>query len=334
MRPVLNRQSALKAPLNEILGREANVRVLRVLVCTQTPMTASKLAESTGLHISGISRTVSHLEEFGIVDLVGVGSRRPVQLRRTHPLASALEALFHAESARFDTVVERLTDAAGRAEPLPRAAWLQGAVIEQRDELEDPLVVGVLCRAHDLDKTVASLESALGDLELEMDVTIEVRGRTEADLLAGTNKELTAIGQALPLLGPPPLAIINAASKSGARTARPRRPFSHAELDARARDFAAAIARRLQTDPSLVARARTHIADRLPRASAGERRELREWDRILRTMSLPRLRRFLLDTGERATRLRQTFPFTGILTAKEQRELLATRRRTDTKKRP
>lgn len=332
MRPVLNRQSALKAPLNEILSREANVRVLRVLSATDAPVSASKLAELAGLHVSGIARTVAHLEECGVIETVGVGARRPVQLRRPHPLAAALETLFHTERARFATIVDRLMDAARRTSPLPRAAWVQGRVVEDQDGLGDPLVIGLLCGVRDLEATVASFEATLGDFELEQDITVEIRGRTEADLAAGTDEELEALHHVLPLLGPPPLAIINA--DSDAPPASPRRSITHAEFDARARDLARAIALRLQTDPSLVARARAHIADRLPRAAAGEQRELREWDRILRTMSLPRLRRFLVDPGERATRLRQTFPFTGILSAEERNELLAPSQRGERAGRP
>lgn len=327
MRPVLNRQSILKAPLNEILGREANVRVLRVLSGADSPVTASRLAELTELHISGIAGTVAHLGEHGIVEFVGIGTRRPVQFRRTHPLAPALQALFDAERARFTHIVERLSDAARRTSPRPRAAWLQGPILEGRDGLEDPLIVGLLCGVRDLETTVASFEDAIGNLELEQDVSIEIRGRTEADLLAGDDAELKALRNVLPLLGAPPHAILEPDSPPDAGSASPRRHLTHEDLDARARALATAIAHRLDTDPGLAARARAHIAQRLPRASTGEQRELREWDRILRTMSLPRLRRFLVDPGERATRLRQTFPFTGILSAEEREELLDAHRR-------
>ena len=187
--------------------------------------------------------------------------------------------------------------------------------------------MGLLCGARDLETTVASFEDVIGDLELEQDVSIEIRGRTEADLLAGDNEELEALRHVLPLLGAPPHAILAPDSPPDAGSASPRRPFSHGDLDARARELAAAIAHRIHTDPSLVARARAHIAQRLPHASTGEQRDLREWDRILRAMSLPRLRRFLVDPGERATRLRQTFPFTGILSAEEREELLEAHRR-------
>ena len=96
---------------------------------------------------------------------------------------------------------------------------------------------------------------------------------------------------------------------------------SHADADARGRVLARAIADRLKTDPSLVSRARAYVAARLTAASPGEQHELREWDRILRTMSVARLRRFLNDSGERAARLRQSLPFVGVLTPQERERL-------------
>src|SRR5262249_46541609 len=75
----------------------------------------------------------------------------------------------------------------------------------------------------------------------------------------------------------------------------------------------------------LLVRARSAAPRRRSPHSPGEQRELREWDRILRTMSTARLRRFLVDRGERATRLRQTLPFVGALTAAERERIAAER---------
>ena len=68
--------------------------------------------------------------------------------------------------------------------------------------------------------------------------------------------------------------------------------------------------------------ARKLIASRLENASPQERRELTEWDSLLGTMSITRLRRFLTDNSERAARLRQTMPFAFLLTPGEREELV------------
>lgn len=319
MRPTSRRESALRSPLNEILGTEANVRLLRALSRTSLPMTATELAHRAAITLSGVGRALGALERTGIVEFIGVGSRRPVQLRRAHPLAPALQALFVAEEQRVSTIFARICAAAESLLPAPRSIWVEGPVALGTDEPGDPVVVGVLAGAKELDATVEALAAAIAKLELEEDVTIQVHGRTAADLAVAGGDERRDVEWAVLLLGPPPLARIDsdrARKPTGRR--RVSEPVSHAVLDERARALGTAIATKLSTDPSLVERARNYIARRLTRASAGERRELQEWDRLLHTMSLPRLRRFLMESSERATRLRQTLPFVGVLTPAER----------------
>ena len=85
------------------------------------------------------------------------------------------------------------------------------------------------------------------------------------------------------------------------------------------------MADRIRRDPSLVDEAKRYIERRLPLASSGERLELEEWRGILRTMSLSRLRRFLLQDDARATRLRQSSPFHSAITPEERRQVFARR---------
>jgi uncharacterized damage-inducible protein DinB len=92
-------------------------------------------------------------------------------------------------------------------------------------------------------------------------------------------------------------------------------------VDRRMLELASLIADRLARDPSLVERARDYIARRLDRASAAERRALLEWAQLLESTSLAQLRKFLVDPGERATRLRQSLPFVDVL-AKDERDRL------------
>jgi hypothetical protein len=96
----------------------------------------------------------------------------------------------------------------------------------------------------------------------------------------------------------------------------------HADLDARGLGIARAIARQLRRDPALSARALACVEQRMASASPQERLELEEWAQLLRTASPARLRRFLVAPGERATRLRQTLPFLGILSPEERQTVL------------
>lgn len=310
MRRPSKRQSALRAPLNALLSTEAHIRLLRVLANSNTPLSRSRLASESGLDLSGITRSLAALEEHGIVESVGAGSRRPVRFRVEHPLGPAIQSLFQAEQEVYPLLVRRLTQLATGVAPPPLAIWLEGPVATGADGLQDPVTLGVLADSRDLDSIVDKLEKATADLEQEFDRTIEIGGHTSADLAALPRQALAQLSHAIPLVGPPPLALRRSGKKSSRETTR---TGSHSDMDARSRQMAQLVAERLRTDPTLVRRARDYLATRMRNAGPGEQHELKEWDRILRTMSVPRLRRFLIDEGERATRLRQSSPFVGVL---------------------
>ncbi len=149
-----------------------------------------------------------------------------------------------------------------------------------------------------------------------MDVTIEIRGLTRADLVVMTEAQRQQMIDAMSLAGPAP-SVFAEMSKRGQSTDRIRAK-RHSDLDARGLAFGSAIAAAIKEDPTLIERARAWIDTRAKKASAGERRELEEWQRLLRTTSPARLRRVLTDPGERATRLRQTLPFLDALSGAER----------------
>jgi DNA-binding transcriptional ArsR family regulator len=317
MRPTARRQSALRAPLNDVLRTEANTRLLRALTLHAAPLTPSELAQHTQLQLSGIPRTLRSLEETGIIEFVGAGGRRSVQIRDRHPLAQPLRALFTAERDRANTVIDTLRTMAQRVYPVPIAAWIEGPVATGLDRPEDAIIVVILTETTNVEAVREAMETSIGTVELDADV--ELRIRTRADLLVATPEERRQLAATIPLLGSPPSS--SESKPVARRSARGKMP-THAQADARSRALAAAIAERLTTDPTLLQRARAWIDDRLQRSTGPERHALREWARILRTTSLPRLRRFLVDPGERATRLRQSSPFVAVLTPDERRELV------------
>jgi hypothetical protein len=92
---------------------------------------------------------------------------------------------------------------------------------------------------------------------------------------------------------------------------------SHRLLDARSLAMHAVIARKIERDPALLA-----IAHRnLERWSAQRPREaprwLKEWRSVLK-QPWPSIAALITDPGERATRLRQSSPFAGVLTPAER----------------
>lgn len=124
MRPVKAPQRGLLAPLNRLLGTEANVRVLRVLAETREPLLRAEVARRAELAPSGVRRVLDQLIAEGIIEAVGAGARMPVRLRDAHPLASALRELFKAERQRIGDLARAVRKAAERLElPVP-ALWM------------------------------------------------------------------------------------------------------------------------------------------------------------------------------------------------------------------
>jgi hypothetical protein len=318
MRPPSERQSALRAPLNDLLGTEAAVRILRVLTQTAGAQGKTEVARRAALNASGVRRTVDTFLDLGILEPVGSGPRQSVRLRLDHPLAPALQSLFEAERERFEMLLDELQSAVQELQPPVLAAWIEGSVALGVDGPGDPLIVGILAMAPQVDAVADRLFVALEDAMRRHDVLIEVRARTKADLATASRRDLSQLESAIPLAGPSPLSYHEA-------SAEPRRGRTlhagHSDVDRRMLKLAGAIADRLARDPALVDRARKYIARRLSRASASERRELLEWRQLLANTSLAQLRKFLVDPGERATRLRQTLPFVDVL-AEDERDRL------------
>jgi hypothetical protein len=90
-------------------------------------------------------------------------------------------------------------------------------------------------------------------------------------------------------------------------------------LDARSLALHAVIARKIERDPRLLAKARRNL-DRWRSARGREPHALAEWRRIL-ARPWREVAALLVDPGEDATRLRQSSPFAGVLTPAERRRI-------------
>ena len=320
MRRVSTPQSATTYPLNRILSTEGNVRLLRVLVSNPGPMRLSDLARRAGLTVMGARLAVHRLEPTGIVRIHGRSAGGLVEFRSEHPLAEGLSALYSAEESYFENIIDDLQSAVQGLSPPPAAAWIHSPIALGTDRPGDSLVVALLADSASAEETAAQLARALEPFERSMDVTVEVRALTRADLAVLSRTERKELLNAVSLLGPPPSVFVEKApARRPAGRIGSRR---HADLDARGLAFGRAVAEVIKRDPSLIERAQKWIDKRAQKASAGERQELEEWQSLLRTASPARLRRVLTDTGERSTRLRQTLPFLHALTKAQRDEIL------------
>ena len=319
MRTPRRPENSLRAPLNRILGTETNVRLLRALVRADTPLAAGELARRASLGRTSVYPALDALESTGVVEFTGTGAQRHIRFRTKHPLARALTGLFAAEAGRVEGLIAALRDAFKDMAPRPTSAWVEG--LGGADVGEDTLRVFVLGNPKVLPRMTDYLGERAVSIEREFGVELEIRGVSRSELEAsGRNTE--ALTQVILLDGVPPAALI-ASSSVGPRASAKRSVSSHADHDARARRLAVAVAAKLERDPGLVRVARRQVAERAKEASPQERRELQEWARVLSTMSPGRLQRFLVESSERATRLRQTLPALGLLTPAERNAVLA-----------
>ena len=318
MRPPAQQQSALRTPLNSILGTEANVRILRVLARARAPMGRAELARRAGLQLPGTHKAVERLLREGIVETVGAGKRTLLDLHAGHPLTNSLQALFDAESNRTDRLLASLKSMAMRLDPPPTAMWIEGSFAAGEDRTGEALQVTVVSQSAYLDQTVDSLQTSLADLEQEHDLSVELRGKTRPDLAALSPSEWRALRNAISIFGLPPDAFDPAMASAW----QLRNSVVHAYRDEQGRKLAKAIAEKLASDSSLATRTIELVQQRLRTASERERRDLLEWEAILKTKSASRLTQFLLDTSERAIRLRQTLPFHEVLTREERQAVM------------
>jgi hypothetical protein len=93
----------------------------------------------------------------------------------------------------------------------------------------------------------------------------------------------------------------------------------HSRLDERSLAMHQLIAKKVQADPALLDKAR-HNMRRWRDSDGGPRLALAEWEEILRG-PVDQVAQFLSERSERATRLRQSSPFAGILTEAERRAI-------------
>lgn len=318
VRPPKRRQSAIRTPLNRILGAEANVRLLRVVTLAPDSLTRSELGRRAGVEEKGAHLAAQRLEREGILRRVGTGPRQQVQLELRHPLAEPLQALFRAEQARVQRLIANVATAVRALSPDIDAVWIQGAFATSEDRPGEPVVIGILAPGAALPRAMKTLRLALGPIEKNEDVSIEVDGYTRPDLAALKPKEAKELAAAIPILGAPPGAF----TAEGTTAVEARHVVMHGDRDREQALLAQEVAARLVRNPELLDAAKRWLEQRLSTASPQERGDLDEWLSILNSKSPSRLEQFLRDGGERATRLRQTFPFMEVLSAEERMAIL------------
>ncbi len=96
---------------------------------------------------------------------------------------------------------------------------------------------------------------------------------------------------------------------------------AHSHIDRRSLEMDRVVAKRIREKPELLAKVRETLRRWLDTSSPAVRPALLEWEQIL-SGPPDRLHQVLLGEDGHSTRLRQSSPFCGILTARERTEIL------------
>ena len=130
MRRPSNSNNALRHPLDELLGSQGNIRLLRLLANeTGGPLGVTDAAKKTGLTAPGARKALDRLVETGFVVRVGGGRAQQYALKGDEPLLHAVRDLYGAEEMRHESLIRGLRDAFDGVQEV-RAAWIESRPLE------------------------------------------------------------------------------------------------------------------------------------------------------------------------------------------------------------
>lgn len=308
-----NTYSSLQTPLTEILGRKGHIQVLREMLSIGEPVSHSRLIERTGLSKQGVYDTVSRLVESGLLMYQGSDRQQRIEIRTDYPLYNSIRQLFEAEKERFDRFQSDLKELADKIDHQPVSVWIFGPASEGTDQYGDPVQLALAGPLKKIDSMAEQFRSFILEIQIEqtIDVTLDIRGVTVADL---ETKPYLTEGNPITIYGVAPSTLLE--SYSGRSTPK----STHEEVDASAEKRAEIWVEMLDHHPSIIGRTIEDLEARISDLSGGEKKELSEWLHILQSMSMQRLKKFLLSDSERSIRLRQSMPFWPVLTESERKE--------------
>ena len=306
MRPIVSEQNPLRYPLNELLGTQAHVRLLRVMANeVEGPLTASEVAKRAGLTMPGAQKALGRLFRSGFISRVGGGRKHQYEIRYSDKLMQIVLKLFQAEKDRYEQLVAVIKKEIKSLKPHPHTVWIQAFP----KEIGEPLTLGLVHETRHLTNFVRQLRTKLIKAENDFDLTIELEGYTKADVPDLKFDDITVLYGVMPSTDRP-------------TRNRTKKPLTHMEKDRRLHVLSRKLAMAIEQDTSLLRRAKEHVDRMLMEDQGTATRDLMDWRDILDKYSIQRLSRFLTSSSERANRLRQSNPFFAILNSDERIQLV------------
>ncbi|MEX0858381.1 MAG: winged helix-turn-helix transcriptional regulator [Balneolaceae bacterium] len=310
MRPTSKPDSYLRNPLDQILGYPANIQLLRILVETGWGMSASEISKRTGLSVPGVHKVISRLLKTGVIQQEGSGRSQLIIVRKEHPLIPVLTELFQTEKNKYENLLEKLKKIIDELKVKPSSVWLYGKVAKRIDDYGDSLQIAIYDQVKRINELTDNYKKQLikENIERDFDVTIEVRGVTSAD------KYLIIEPDKMMIWGVDPIHLLEEEGTGNQRV------NSHQDLDKRSLSDADLWIDFLKTHPEAIERTKSYLKGKIQAEKSGVRNELKEWYRLLESMSFQRLKKFLQSDSEHSTRLRQSLPFWPVLTEADRKE--------------
>jgi predicted nucleotidyltransferase/biotin operon repressor len=153
--------SSIRYPLNAILGTESNIRLLRTLCLHGGYISATQLAERTGLVRNSTWNALNSLRQYGLITEEGTDRSRLFRFNAQHPLAGSIGQLFAAESERLHHIFEAIKASGQEMGDRIAGMWLYGSVARREDNAGSDVDIGVIAAAEDLADVVAAVRDYL-----------------------------------------------------------------------------------------------------------------------------------------------------------------------------
>lgn len=300
MRPPRDQRSALRYPLDVVLGSEVQVRLVRVLGHeVAEPLSVADVARLAGVTTVGARKALDRLESVGFAERIGSGRALKFGLRKDAVALQPLIQAFEQEQRRHEELIGGLKQAVSLTEV--SAAWLEPLPPLPTEALHVVVVVDVGAVPWIRDE----LRTRLIELERRFDVVVEVAVSTRADE-PKPEPDVEFLWGTL---------VQKAAGKR-------RNMQTHDQAAHRSLRMAEGIADLIRSDPTLILRAKQHIIRLLNEGQGTANADLAEWRQLLDTYSPERVRDVLVSSSSRAERLRQSAPFFAVLSAAQRDQLM------------
>jgi len=146
--PKLSQESVARYPLNNILGSQAHVRVLRKLCLHGGQFSAPQLLWFVELSKAGLRKALLELEALKIVERRGAGRSHLYQINPAHPFTMPLTALFEAEQDRLGRMIDGIRDVVRQhfGDNLI-AAWVYGSMARGDDTAASDIDIAIVVKA-------------------------------------------------------------------------------------------------------------------------------------------------------------------------------------------